>query len=278
MTNWQDILDLLNLGDMPPKAADLRPEDSEISKVVNTLTDSIAEAHALSQDQSPQPVLRRLNRREYLNTVRDLFGFNMTLFDPSTGFPEDDEKHGFDNLGATLVTSSYLLENILGAPPAPPPPDVEPLEPDIRGATSIREQLQKHRKVATCAECHAKIDPLGFALEGFNAVGGQRRFYDDNGKVKVDTSGNFPDGTEFDGIEGLRFILSGRKDQFAHCLTEKLLTYATGREMTVRDRSHIDAITTILKNKGYGLQDLVLEIISSEPFRITGRSTTLARN
>jgi hypothetical protein len=168
-----------------------------------------------------------------------------------------------------VIRGVWVLENILGSPPSPPPPDVEPIEPDTRGATTIREQLQKHRKVATCAECHAKIDPLGFALEGFDAVGGRREFYDNDRRLLVDTQGNLPDGTAFDGIEGLRSILAGRKDQFAHSLTDKMMVYAIGREMTIRDRPHINRATANLKKKGYGLRDLVLEVVSSEPFRIT---------
>lgn len=177
-----------------------------------------------------------------------------------------------------VIRGVWILENILGAPPSPPPPDVEPLEPDIRGATTIREQLVAHREVATCAECHAKIDPLGFALEGYDAVGGHRDYYDENGILEVDTRGNLPDGSEFDGIEGLKTILKGRKDQFVHCLVEKMMVYATGREMTIRDRPAIDRVTSNLKQSGYGLRDLVLEVVSSETFTATHFPDTLTQH
>ena len=164
----------------------------------------------------------------------------------------------------------WILENLLGTPPSPPPPDVEPLEPDIRGATTIREQLVKHRDVATCAECHRKIDPLGFALEGFDPIGAARTTYvASKGKPghPVDTSGHLATGESFRNLDDLKHLLLERKDQFAHCLTEKMLTYALGRKVGFRERSHIDALSRQLAECGYGLRDLVELIATSIPFR-----------
>jgi hypothetical protein len=163
-----------------------------------------------------------------------------------------------------------MLENILGIPPSPPPPDVEPLEPDIRGATTIREQLAKHRKIETCAECHRKIDPIGFALESFDPVGSFRTVYRDSTGArarKVDTSGKLATGEEFEGLADLKHLLLQRKDQFTRCLTEKMLTYALGRELSLRDRPQVDAITEMLAARGHGLRDLVELIVSSDVFR-----------
>ena len=163
----------------------------------------------------------------------------------------------------------WVLENILGSPPPPPPPDVEPLEPDIRGATTIRQQLAKHRNVATCAECHRKIDPIGFAMESFDPIGSFRRQYRDsagNPIGAVDTSGTLPTGESFADIAELKRLLLKQKDQFSHCLTEKMLTYALGREVGFQDRPAVESIVGELAAKGYGLQDLVELIVTSEVF------------
>jgi hypothetical protein len=163
----------------------------------------------------------------------------------------------------------WVLENILGSPPPPPPPDVEPLEPDIRGATTIREQLAKHRNVATCAECHRKIDPIGFALEAFDPIGSFRREYrDSKGKLvgEVDTTGILPTGESFADIAELKRLLLKQKDQFAHCLTEKLLTYALGREVGFQERPAVESIVGELAARGDGLKDLVELIVTSEVF------------
>ncbi|MGI9472018.1 MAG: DUF1592 domain-containing protein [Rubripirellula sp.] len=169
-----------------------------------------------------------------------------------------------------VIRGIWVLENILGTPPSPPPPDVEPLEPDIRGATTIREQLAKHRKIATCAECHRKIDPIGFALESFDPVGSFRSVYRDNARKpakKVETFGQLATGETFEDVAELKQRLIQRKSQFAQCLTEKMLTYALGRELNLRDRPQIDAITETLAMRGHGLRDLVELIICSQAFR-----------
>ena len=132
----------------------------------------------------------------------------------------------------------WVLDNILGSPPPPPPPDVDPLEPDIRGATTIREQLAKHRNVATCAECHRRIDPIGFALESFDPIGSFRQRYSDGSGRPVsivDTTGTLPSGESFDDIAELKQLLLKQKTQFASCLTEKMLTYALGRKVGFRN-------------------------------------------
>jgi hypothetical protein len=169
-----------------------------------------------------------------------------------------------------VVRGVWLLENIFGTPPSPPPPDVEPLEPDIRGATTIREQLEKHRSVPACYDCHRKIDPPGFALENFDAIGAWREHYGEAGGkpgLKVDPAGQLSDGQEFNDIVGLKSLLAERTDQFAHCLAEKLLAYSLGRTLVASDRPHIDQLVAEAKAKGYGLQDLVLLVVQSEPFQ-----------
>lgn len=168
-----------------------------------------------------------------------------------------------------VIRGIWVLENILGTPPAPPPPDVEPLEPDIRGATTIRDQLDKHREVETCYECHRKIDPLGFALENYNPIGGWRDHYPRGSQEgpEIDASGQMPNGQEFTGFDDFKSILMGRQDQFARCLTEKLLAYSMGRTLEFTDRPEVDGIIEKLDERGQGLQDLVLLIVESEAFR-----------
>ncbi|MEO2013207.1 MAG: DUF1592 domain-containing protein [Fuerstiella sp.] len=162
----------------------------------------------------------------------------------------------------------WVLENIFGTPPSPPPPDVEPLEPDTRGTTTIREQLDRHRNVAACAECHKKIDPAGFALEFYDPVGGYRTHYaarSGNGPP-VDGSGQLPSGETFQDERGLKKLLLERKDRFTQALTEKLLTYATGRSMTFRDQAEVKKIAAACADTGYGLRDLVTGVATSDTF------------
>ena len=168
-----------------------------------------------------------------------------------------------------VIRGIWVLENILGTPPSPPPPDVEPLEPDIRGATTIRDQLDKHREVETCYECHRKIDPLGFALENYNPIGGWRDSYprgQQEGPL-IDASGELPNGEHFSGIREFKEALANREDQFVRCLTEKLLAYSMGRTLEYTDRPEVDQIIEKTLDSGTGLQDLVLAIVESEAFR-----------
>ena len=145
---------------------------------------------------------------------------------------------------------SWVLENILGTPPSPPPPDVPPIEPDTRGATTIREQLAKHRNVAACADCHAKIDPWGFALEFYDPIGGFRERYPiirEDGKISprqgkpIDGSGRLPGGGS-SGTNRPPPKLLERKDPFTRNLIKKVLTHATGRELTFRDHAEVEKL------------------------------------
>ncbi len=163
-----------------------------------------------------------------------------------------------------VVRGIYVLEKLLGYTPPPPPPDVPAIEPDIRGAVTIREQLEKHRESATCAECHRKIDPLGFALENFDAIGGWRDNYE--GTIPIDSAGKLPGGDSFRTVPEFRKLLIDRQDQFNRCLTEKLMTYALGRELEVGDRPSVDEILAELDGKKGGLRDLMRLVVLSKPF------------
>jgi hypothetical protein len=164
-----------------------------------------------------------------------------------------------------VIRGVWMLENILGTPPSPPPPDVPPFDPDTRGAISLRDQLEKHRKNPTCFECHRKIDPLGFALESFDPIGQSRSNY--NREVPVDSSGILLDGSSFVSIEEFKDLLFGRSDQITRAITSKLLTLGTGRRMEAADRREIDRTVEELRGQGDGFSDLVELIVISEIFR-----------
>ena len=164
-----------------------------------------------------------------------------------------------------VVRGVWVLENLLGTPPSPPPPDVQPVEPDIRGVTTIRELMARHREIPTCNECHRKIDPIGLALENFDHVGRFRTRYAK--RSPIDPSGQMPDGTRFDGGRGLRDYLLARPRQFTHCLTEKILTYALGRRLAFTDRGDLERIVTETARVGYGFRNLVRLIVASQTFQ-----------
>jgi hypothetical protein len=164
-----------------------------------------------------------------------------------------------------VIRGTWLLENILGAPPSPPPPNVPVVEPDIRGATTLRQRLEKHRENAACAGCHRQIDPPGFALESFDAIGRWRGHYNpvNNKALPVDPSGVF-NGHEFQDVTGFKTALLQRQPQFARCLVEKLLMHALGRELSAADRPAIRRIVDQAAADGYRLRDLVLLCCASE--------------
>jgi mono/diheme cytochrome c family protein len=182
-----------------------------------------------------------------------------------------------------ILRGAWVLDRILGTPPPKPPVDVEAVEPDIRGATTIREQLAKHRQRAECASCHAKIDPPGFALESFDVIGGWRENYRSVGKgtafvvdgrtmrylkgPPVDAADVLPDGRRFRNIDEYKQLLLKDKDQLARALAEKLLSYATGATPAKSDQAEIDAIVSRIRAKDYGLRTLVHEIVQSKMFQ-----------
>ncbi|MEM9160704.1 MAG: DUF1592 domain-containing protein [Verrucomicrobiota bacterium] len=166
-----------------------------------------------------------------------------------------------------VVRGVWILENLLGAPPSPPPADVPPIEPDVRGSTTIQEMLAKHREIDTCNSCHQKIDPWGFGMEQFDAVGAFRSMYR-NGQ-EVYSKGTVSNGS-FDGIEEMKEILLDRSQQFYRALTEKLFTQALGHPLSFDERIVADDIADANLEKGLGFRDLILEICMSDLFRNSG--------
>jgi len=166
----------------------------------------------------------------------------------------------------------WVTENFLGFPP-PPPPDVVPaIDPDVSGATTIRDRLAKHRADAACAECHRKIDPLGFSLEAYDAVGRWRKKYPAANKrtkpAEIDTTGEFPSGETYTDFAGFkRVIRDTRADHFTRHLIRQLLTYTTGRTMELADDLPLDQLQEKVKKQGLGLKTLMVECLMSDVFR-----------
>jgi len=176
-----------------------------------------------------------------------------------------------------VLRGKWILEKILNAPPPPPLPDVANLdESKIGSAASLRQQLEAHRQNATCASCHARMDPLGFGLENFDAIGAWRM---QDGKFPIDASGMLPDGRTFKGPAELKVILKADRHAFAEGVTEKLLIYALGRGLESYDKPAVKQIVARLAAEDYRFSRLVTEIVSSLPFQTRrGEATPLGNN
>ncbi len=176
-----------------------------------------------------------------------------------------------------VLRGVWLLENVLGDPVPEPPSSVPAVEPDTSGAKSIRELLDRHKADASCAGCHKKIDPPGFALENFDPVGRWRDHYPVYKKVDdkvvrkdglaVDALGTLEDGTELRDVTDLKLYLVENIELFGNCLAEKLLIYATGRELSFGDRKEVERIVEEVQEEGNGFQDLIVALVLSESFR-----------
>jgi hypothetical protein len=189
--------------------------------------------------------------------------------------------HAITSNGAVtspIARGTWMLEKILGTPAPPPPPDVPAIEPDIRGATTIKEQLAKHRTVASCNSCHRKIDPLGFALESFDVVGGWRQNYRVLVEPKPGARAKLSDGPivdsadEWEGIgrfnsfQEFRELIKKREDLVTQNLTNQLATFALGRAPGFADRQSLKTIATQVREKKSGMKSLVLDLVSSPVF------------
>jgi hypothetical protein len=192
--------------------------------------------------------------------------------------PEGSRRGGLLGMPAALAISSHphrtspvlrgkwLLEAILGTPPPPPPPGVPKLDDPKTGAppATLRERLAQHRADPACASCHARIDPLGFALENYDVLG---RWRTEDAGLPIDARAQLPDGTEFEGPDQLRAVLLQRKDLFVRNLTSKVLGYALGRGLTLQDSCTVDSIVAELERGNYSAQVLIDAVVNSAPFR-----------
>jgi Protein of unknown function (DUF1592)/Protein of unknown function (DUF1588)/Protein of unknown function (DUF1585)/Protein of unknown function (DUF1587)/Protein of unknown function (DUF1595) len=193
----------------------------------------------------------------------------------------DERRFGLLGQGSILTVSSYanrtspvirgkwLLENFLGTPPPPPPPNVPALKENDEGTkpTTVRQRLEQHRRNPVCASCHRNMDPLGFALENFDAIG-RWRAVDAESQEVIDPSGAMSDGTKFDGVVAFRTVLLARRAQFVGTVVEKLLIYATGRGAEYYDRPAIRQILRESAPNDYRWSSIILGIVKSKPFQM----------
>jgi hypothetical protein len=171
----------------------------------------------------------------------------------------------YANRTSPVLRGKWVLENILNAPQPPPPPGTPGLDEAAVGVSaSQREQLEQHRANAVCASCHSRMDPLGFALENYDAIGQWR---DKDGKFPIDASGRLPDARQFTGANGLAAILMSDPNAFAKAMSEKMLIYALGRGLKAYDRPVVNQIVGGLAANQYRFSSLVLGIVNSVPFQ-----------
>lgn len=215
--------------------------------------------------------------------LQRLYGLNIKTAREANAMPQrielpaGSDRGGLLGMSAILAVSSHpqrtspvlrgkwLLDSILGTPPPPPPPNVPELKQQAGAAPqTLREMLTQHRADPTCAGCHARIDPLGFALENYDVLGRWRT--EDAGKP-VDATGELPDGTKFNGPAELKAALMDRKDLFITNLTRKMLGYSLGRGLVLTDYCTVDGIVESLKKNDYSARTLIKEVIFSKPFQ-----------
>lgn len=178
-----------------------------------------------------------------------------------------------------VIRGAWVLDKLLGQPPSPPPAGVPSVEPDIRGATTIREQLKLHSEDPSCARCHDRIDPPGFALEEFDVIGGHRQWYRSVGEKgqridktnyrigpDVESGGRFADGQTFNDFEDYRRQLLQQPDRIAHAVAEKLLIYGCGRPLTAADRNSVQAVVDAAQANDLGLRSMLHAVADSELF------------
>ena len=210
--------------------------------------------------------------------VPNVFGNNFRR----VTYPEDNPRRGLGLLGhssiltitsyanrtSPVLRGKYVLGNLLGAPPAPPPPNIPALATESKDSGRVlpmREALAQHRANPACAGCHAAMDPIGFAMDNFDALGRWRTV--DASGAPIDPSGVLPDGTRFEGVAGLRQVLLSHPERFVATLTENLLAYALGRSLEYYDQPIIRAVVRDSASRDYRFSELVLGIVNSPAFQ-----------
>ncbi|TVQ02953.1 MAG: DUF1592 domain-containing protein, partial [Planctomycetaceae bacterium] len=267
-------------------------KDSMLKEVLfffdEVLTNDLSLTHFVASDFS---ILNgRLARHYGIPGVEEGLDFH------KVPLPADSHRGGVLTMGAVLkvtangtttspiIRGAWVLDRILGTPPPKPTVDIEAVEPDIRGATTIRKQLSKHRDHAQCAGCHAIIDPPGFALESFDVIGGWRERYRSVGEgdpavvggrrmryrngPPVEPADKLPDGRAFENIDDYKRLLVSDPDQLARALASKLVAYATGAPPTLADQPAIDRMVDRLRDENYGFRTLIHQVVQSELFQM----------
>ena len=269
---------LRNLEHVVPDPKEFRNFDNNLRQALRRETELLLET-IISEDRSVLDLLNadytfvneRLARHYGIPNVRGSHFQRVRV--------TDEHRRGLLGHGSILTVTSYanrtspvlrgkwVLENLLGSPPPPPPANVPDLvEGEGKGNDlTMRERMAEHRANPVCASCHAKMDPIGFGLENFDAVGGWRMT---EGNKPIDSSGVLPNGVKFEGPAGLSQALLQRPEVFVRTMTSKLLTYALGRGVEYYDAPAIRAITTAAARSNYAFSSLVLGIVDSVPFQM----------
>ncbi len=273
-------LQLRNIRSVTPNVEDFEDFDENLREDFKRETELFVES-TLREDRSVVDLLRAnytfLNERLARHyQIPNVFGNRFRR----VTFPDGHPRGGLLGQGSLLTLTSYpnrtspvlrgkwLLDNIFGAPPPPPPPNVPSLPDRVEGTTaaSVRERLEHHRKNPVCSTCHAPMDPLGFALENFDAIGAWRTTNEVG--TPIDVLGALPDGTEIPGPLGLRTLLVSRREQFARTITEKLLSYAIGRDIEYYDLPTVRSIVREAASSDYRWSSIILGIVRSRPFQM----------
>ena len=269
---------LRNLESHIPDATEFPAFDENLRRALRRETELLFE-HVMREDRSVVELLTAdytfVNER-----LADHYGIPGVYGDRFRQVPVvDDNRRGLLGHGSILTVTSYpnrtspvlrgkwVLDQLLGAPPPPPPPDVPQLE-ENEGTTaprSVRERMEQHRANPVCASCHAKMDPIGFALERFDAIGRGRTT---DGGVPIDASGRLPSGASFDGPGELRDALLERPEEFVGTFTRKLLTYAVGRGLEASDAPAVRRIVREAAGTDDAFSSIVTGVVLSDPFRL----------
>ena len=274
-------LQLRNLKSIVPNSEEFSDFDDNLRQAFQTEADMFFES-ILREDRSVLDLMtadytfvnERLAKHYGISNVYGSHFRRVTL--------ADDARKGLLGKGGVLLVTSHtdrtspvvrgkwILENLLGTPPPPPPPDVPPF-PENTGGTprSVRDRMEQHRANPTCAACHKLMDPLGFALENFDAVGKWRTR---DGGALIDASGQLTDGTPVDGAVSLRLALSRRPEVFVGTLTEKLMIYALGRGLDYHDMPAVRAVSRESQRRSYRFSSLIIGIVNSPQFRLRVKS------
>lgn len=276
--NWAaQWLQLRNLGRTKPDPKRFPTVDDELLDAMRTETSMFVDA-IIKEDRSildfidaPFTFVNGPLARHY-----GIAGVNGEEFQRVT--LDGEQRGGVLTQGAILTVSSYptrtsppvrgkwVLENLLGTPPPPPPANVPSLnESNIGTEVSLRQRLEEHRKNPSCSPCHNVMDPIGFGLETYDAVGAYRTH---DGNFPIETAGTLPGGKAFSGSKGLKEVLKGQSNEFVHNVTEKMLTYSLGRGLERFDRPTVDAIAKQVAANDYRFSALVMEVVKSKPFQM----------
>ncbi|MBV9508001.1 MAG: DUF1592 domain-containing protein [Acidobacteriia bacterium] len=271
-------LQLRNLSNARPNSGEFPDFDDNLRQAFRQETEMLF-ASILREDRSVLDLLRAdytfLNERLARHYgIPGVYGSNFRRVAVA-----DEQRRGILGQGSILTLTSHadrtspvvrgkwILENLLGAPPPPPPPEVPPLGENTDGASprSLRARMEVHRANAVCASCHKLMDPIGFALENYDAVGAWRT--EDSG-APIDATGRLADGTEVSGVVSLRSAILARPENFVSTVTEKLLIYALGRGLEPYDMPAVRAIARQAAPGDYRFSSLIMGVVRSLPFQM----------